>query len=336
MNQNTTKWRRPAFLGALAIFVLFIVSCGGSSSSDNTTQAPVNDSQFRYLGNNSFNNAQSGALDFSVFGNGSASGTFTVTNDIAAQTNVAPGTYTVIGSGSLVNSIFSLSGTFPGLGLFVIQGRLPAGSAQADYAITVNNQTFQGVLQNASLGFPNPGNNNNGNNEGRLISGGTVNSLLFLPDGGYNGDNPPVDTNSTISGAFGPGANGEQTLTIALSEVFVGNTTQTNILTVSIVDPNGNDLVMNQAYNVIVNSGSAGSVATLNETVGTNTTPDRSWVSLAETTTGTATITALTDTQVTLEFNFDSMVPNSEVAGNSAAGSFDLSGSITGNFSTTP
>ena len=107
-------------------------------------------------------------------------------------------------------------------------------------------------------------------------------------------------------------------------------------MTVSIVDPNGNDLVVNQAYNVTVNSTDAGSLATLSEITGTNTTPDRSWVSVGQTSTGTATITALSDTQVTLDFNFDNLVPNTEVSGNQATGAFDVFGTITGNFVATP
>ena len=64
----------------LAFSLLFFVSCGDSSEDVviNNTQ----NQQFRYLGANSFNNGQNGTLDFTVFGNGTASGTMQVANDV--------------------------------------------------------------------------------------------------------------------------------------------------------------------------------------------------------------------------------------------------------------
>lgn len=316
----------------LVFSLLFFVSCGDSSEdfafNNNQNQ------QFRYLGANSFNNGQNGTLDFTVFGNGSASGTFQVVNDINPQTTATPGSYPVSGTASLASNSFSLSGTIPGFGNFIITGILPQGSNQTAYTITfANNVAFQGVLQSASLGVPSvPG---NGGGTSQLISGGTVNNLEFQFSPEYNGDEPPVDAQSVISGAFGEGADGQQSLTITLSEtVAIGPPTQINLLTVSIVDPSGADLVVNQAYPVSVNDTDAGSIATLSEVVGVNT--EKGWVTLGQTTTGTATITALSDTQVTVEFNFDNLVVNSEVTNNMATGSFDLIGSITGNFATTP
>ncbi len=316
----------------LVFSLLFFVSCGDSSEdfafNNNQNQ------QFRYLGANSFNNGQNGTLDFTVFGNGSASGTFQVANDINPQTTATPGSYPVSGTASLASNSFSLSGTIPGFGNFIITGILPQGSNQTAYTITfANNVAFQGVLQSASLGVPSvPG---NGGGTSQLISGGTVNNLEFQFSPEYNGDEPPVDAQSVISGAFGEGADGQQSLTITLSEtVAIGPPTQINLLTVSIVDPSGADLVVNQAYPVSVNDTDAGSTATLSEVVGVNT--EKGWVTLGQTTTGTATITALSDTQVTVEFNFDNLVVNSEVTNNMATGSFDLIGSITGNFATTP
>ena len=316
----------------LAFSLLFFVSCGDSSEDVviNNTQ----NQQFRYLGANSFNNGQNGTLDFTVFGNGTASGTMQVANDVSPQTTGTPGSYPVNGTASLATNSFTISGTIPGLGDFIIIGTLPQGNAQTTYVITFrNNAAFQGILQSAALGVPSvPG---NGGGDSQLISGGTVNNLEFQFSPEYNGDEPPVDAQSVISGAFGEGQDGQQSLTITLSEtVAVGPPTQINLLTVSIVDPSGADLVVNQAYPVSVNDTDAGSLATLSEVVGVDT--EKGWVTLGQTTTGTATITALSDTQVTVEFNFDNLVVNSEVTNNMATGSFDLIGSVTGNFAATP
>jgi hypothetical protein len=315
----------------LAFSLLFFVSCGDSSEELVVTN--TQNQQFRYLGANSFDNGQNGTLDFTVFGNGSASGTMQVAADVNPQTVGTPGTYPVNGTASLASNTFTLSGTIPGLGDFIIVGTLPQGNAQTNYVITFrNNAAFQGVLQSAALGVPAiPGNGG----DSQLISGGTVNNLEFQFSNDYNGDNPPVDTQSVISGAFGEGQDGQQSLTITLSEtVAVGPPTQINLLTVTMVDPSGADLVVNQAYPVAVNDTDASSVATLSEVVGADT--EKSWVTLGQTTTGTATITALSDTQVTVEFNFDNLQVNSEVADNMATGTFDLIGSITGNFAVTP
>jgi hypothetical protein len=324
MNHNKVALRRSILIGALAFFVLIISSCGNSSSD--TTTAPARDQATSYLGTNSFNNGQTGTLSFTVSGNGSAAGTFRVTNDVNPQTVITVGTYDVTGTGSLITGTFSLSGTLPVLGEFIITGSLPQSGNQTTYVVSVNNETFQGTLEESTQADT---------GETQVIQGGTVNSLNFQFSNDFNGDQPPVDAQSTISGAFGPGANGEQSLSIALSEIIVGGDTQTNLLTVSIVDPNGQALVVNQAYDVVVSNTAAGSFATLSELLGTNTTPERNWVSEGQTSTGTATITSLTDTNVTLDFNLNNVIPNSELTGNMAVGTFNVSGSITGNFATT-
>ena len=184
----------------LVFSLLFFVSCG--DSGDDGIVLPDNNLQYRYLGANSFNNGQNGTLDFTVFGNGSASGSIQVANTVNAQTIGTPGSYPVSGTASLTSNSFSLSGTIPGFGNFVIIGSLPQGAGQAAYTITFSNSSFQGVLQAASLGVPAvPGNGGGGTSQ--LISGGTVNNLEFQFSNDYNGDNPPVDNQSVISGAFG-------------------------------------------------------------------------------------------------------------------------------------
>lgn len=317
----------------LLLSLLFFASCGSSNSTGGTTGGGISQ-QNQYLGTNSFNNGQNGALNFFVFGNGTASGEFGVANDVNPQATFAVGNYPITGTASLASGIFSLTGEIPGVGPFTVSGTIPQNGAQATYTVTINNQTFQGTVQSAAQGFPPVNGGNNGGN-GTLISGGTINNLQFQLSNDFNGDNPPIGTDATISGAFGEGQNGEESLTISLTQtVSVGPPLQINLLTVSIIDPNGADLVLNQPYQVVVNTTDAGSLATLSEVENSNATA--SWVSVGQTSSGTATITALSDTSVTLEFNFDNLVVNPEVEGNTATGSFDLIGSVTGNFVTTP
>lgn len=187
------------------------------------------------------------------------------------------------------------------------------------------------ALFSESDGYTPPDDDNGGGGEGKPIQGGTVNNLEFQYSGDYNGTQDPVSVSSQISGAMGEGENGEQSLTITLSDTVVGPPVSINLLTVTIVDRSGADLVPNQPYEVLVNDVDPGSVATLTETG-----DKKSWVSEGLTSTGTATITQLTDTQVTVEFDFDNLIVNSEFEDNAAQGSFDLIGSITGNFVVTP
>jgi len=170
------------------------------------------------------------------------------------------------------------------------------------------------------------GSGGGGGGEGSFIQGGTINSLEFSFDGNYNGDEPPVTASAQVSGALGEGEGGVQSLNIIL-------TAPPNILTLTIVDPTGADLVVNQAYQVVTNDTDAGSVATLNEL--SNEIPPSAvagYVTEGLTSSGTATITELTDTQVTVEFSYMNLVPNSEIASNPSTGTFDVSGSVTGQF----
>lgn len=321
----------------LALLTTFVVACGDSEDFTQVTGQPVinpnNNFVGRYTGTNPLPGDLTGNLDVTVDAQGQASGTYT-TAAVTAQTLVLePGSYPVTGQVSLTTGQFLFSGNIPGVGDFSISGTLPATTGQAFYTFTLNGQTFQGTIQPAAGGNPNNGGGNNGN-EGQLIQGGTLTNFVFTPDGSYNGENPPVDAGSNIAGAVGEGQGGEESATIVLSETAINGTTATvRSLVVSIVSPTGQELQVNQTYPLASDQNSDGAVIALSESVGTDVV--EGW-SLTENTTGQATITSLTDTSITIEFSFNSVGPNSEVENNPATGTFNVSGTVTGNFATIP
>jgi hypothetical protein len=338
MNINFSRSRTIATSILISMLALLTVACGSSNDFQQVSgqQTPPRAINFtgRYLGANNLPNNQTGVLDFTVANNGQASGDFTAAAVANQAIDITPGTFPVSGQVNLGSGTFNLTGTIPGAGDFTIAGTLPTAGNQATYQFTINGQTFQGTVQPAAQGIPTPPNNGGGDEDSRLIRGGTLSNFVFTPGGNYNGENPPVDAGSTIAGAVGPGQNGEESATILINETFINGTTATiRGLVISILSPTGQDLVVGQVYPLASNSTSDGVVVALSESVGTNVV--EGW-SLTESTTGQATITSLTDTSITIEFDFDSVGPNSEIQNNPAAGTFDVSGTVTGNFVTLP
>lgn len=331
---QTFRFSRIVSLLFISLAVVFVTACGDDNDLDDFVNTNINNGSFagRYFGANNLNAGQVGNLDVTVAANGTASGTYVVSNSAINQT-ITVGSNAVTGTVSFTTGAFAFSGNIPGAGPFTITGTLPTVGNVAAYTFTLNGQTFTGAIQPAAQGVPNPPNNNGGNGDGKIISGGTVNSLTFSALDNYNGKNPPVTTSSSIGGALGTGENGEDALTVILTDISLnGQTALTQLLTVSIVVPEGEDLVVGTAYPLVGTNG-RGSFLTLNTLQGTTTTSG--WA-IGPNTQGTATITALNNTSVTLDFNFSNLVPNPEIANNTATGSFNFSGSITGNFANLP
>ena len=168
----------------------------------------------------------------------------------------------------------------------------------------------------------------NGTGNSKLISGGTLSNFVFNPSGNYNGDNPPINTSSTISGAVGEGTDGSESASIVFSEVQLTTPIRTRTFIVTIKVPSGEDLQVGTTYPLATSSG-RGTVIALSESEGT--TAVEGW-SLIETTTGSATITALDANSITINFEFTNVGPNSEITNNPATGTFSTSGTVTGNF----
>ncbi|MCA9781217.1 MAG: hypothetical protein KC800_31065, partial [Candidatus Eremiobacteraeota bacterium] len=246
---------------------------------------------------------------------------------------INPGIYSVFGGVNLATGTFSLSGNIPGVGNFSIAGTLPTAGNTASYTVTINGQTFTGVIQPSAQGQPNPpsgGGTGGGNSQ--LIQGGTLSNFVFTPDNDYNGDNPPIDAESGIAGAVGEGADGSESASIIISDIFLTNPVQTRTFAISIVVPDGEDLEVGTAY-PLADANGRGVIIALTDSEGVEAV--EGW-SLTASTTGSATITALTDESITIEFTFSNVGPNSEITNNPATGTFNTSGTVVGNFATLP
>ena len=329
---RTTLSRLLAIL-FLSVVTVCVSACGNTNFDDFTQTGSGGGLSLagRYLGANNLNGSQTSNLDVTVANDGSAKGNLTV-NAVTAQT-INAGTYPVTGTVNLTTGTFSFSGTITGLGSFTITGTLPVSGNVATYQLTINNQTFSGSIQPASLGTPNPPSGGSGTSNSKLISGGTLSNFTFTPGGSYNGANPPVSTSSLISGAVGTGVNGEDSATFALTETsLVNNVARVRSFVVSIVVPAGEDLVVGTTYN-LADQNKRGAVIALSESEGVNVV---NGYSLTSGTTGQVTLVALDSNSITIDFTFNNVGPNSEISGNPSQGTFSTSGRIVGNFAKVP
>ncbi len=329
--QQSSLSRLASYLLVLSV-AFFVSACGDSNIDEFVVNNPGNPALAgRYLGANDLSGGQTANLDLTVTSNGSANGTWTVINPVTAQT-INAGSYPVSGAVNLATGTFSLSGTIPGIGNFSIAGTLPTAGNVASYSVNINGQTFAGVIQPAAQGQPNPPSGGGGGGNSQLIQGGTLSNFVFTPDNNYNGDNPPIDAQSNISGAVGEGADGSESASIVISDIFLTNPVQTRTFAISIVVPDGEDLQVGTTYPLADNNG-RGVVIALTDSEGVEAV--EGW-SLTASTTGSATITALNDDNITIEFTFSNVGPNSEIANNPATGTFNTSGTVVGNFAQVP
>jgi hypothetical protein len=319
----------------IGLLTLFVSACGDSNDFNDISGQQGNNNggqnlifPGRYLGANNLDGGQTAVLDLTVNNNGQATGTVTVADPVVMQAiDIDPGVYNLTGSVNLTTGTFNLSGTFPGIGAFTIVGTLPVGNAQGNYVMTINGQTFAGLIQNANLGTPTPPNNGGGNDgDERLIFGGELLGFTFSPDGSYNGVNPPVDTDSLITGAVVINSDTQNVVNIIVSEVAGA---QIRALTFGVITQNGEDLVVGETYPIITSQNETGSLISLSESTGT--TVNRAWIGTTGTT-GSVTIVALDANGVELDFNFSNVVPNTGVSGNTATGSFSTSGTVVADF----
>lgn len=332
MTRKPGSLRRLVLLFLTSLFAVTLSACDSTNDNDFVVTPGTLSLAGRYLGASNVSANQASTLDVTVAANGSITGNLTVLAPVVPQT-INTGTYPVTGAVNLNTGTFSLSGTIPGLGAFSISGTLPTSGNVGTYTITINGQTFNGVIQPASLGQPNPpSNTNNGGGNSQIIQGGTLSNFMFTPDGNYNGDNPPVDAMSIIGGAVGEGADGSESASIILSEVIGINPSIVRTFAITIVVPSGENLQVGTTYNLADTNG-RGTVFALTDSEGV--TAVEGW-SLTASTTGSATITAMDANSITIDFTFSSVGPNSEIANNPATGTFSTSGTIVGNFATIP
>jgi hypothetical protein len=325
----------------IGLLTFFVAACGDSNNFDDISGQrgnPGNQNPIfagAYLGANNFV-SQTAVLELDVANNGTATGTMTVSNLLQAQAlEINPGVYDLTGTVNMSTGGFNLSGSFPGIGNFSIVGVLPVGNNQGSYTLTLNGQTFNGLIQNANLGTPTPPANGGNTGDQRIILGGTLSNFTFTPDGDYNGVNPPVDGGSVIGGAVVTGSDEENVVTISISETTVnGSSVDVRSLVFGIVTHNGQELVVGETYPLVMNEDGDGSLLSLQSTTGT--TVNAAWTSTPGTSAGTVTLVALDDEGVELDFNFTNIIPNSEVANNLAEGTFDISGTVVAEFANLP
>ena len=322
------KW----LTGLVCGLALFTTACGGSNATGGTNIQQANTFPGNYLGRNGLGNGQTGQLQLTVGPTGQASGTYTISGvTLSASGSLIPtGSFPITGNVNLTTGVFLISGDIPGFGPFSIQGILPVGNNVADYQININGTNFTGQINNANQG------GNGGDPEGTnfLISGGNISLLNFSPDGSYNGVNPPLLVTDSIGGAVATNSsNKSATLAISNTTITTANmTVQTQVRLLTVTLATGADpLEVGQTYNLFQNN--SGAVATLNEV--NNGVVERAWAPVNGTT-ASVTIRSLSDSAIDMEFDFQGLGPNSEVAGNTAAGTFNISGRAQGNFFVPP
>jgi hypothetical protein len=332
----------------LGVLALFITACGSSNDINQISgqQGPpgqpspyVGD----YLGAANLGGGQTSVLSLDVANNGVATGTVTVTG-LQAQTAAPVGTYDVQGSVDLTTGAFTVNGNVPAVGPFSITGTLPAtATGQGHYTLTVGNQTFHGVIQDASQGTPQPPSDDNEDDATRhLINGGEM-TLNFVAGDGYNGHIPDPATGQLAGAVVTNSSDANIAMIALLNPTLVDNEPVINGITLGIITRNGEQLEVGKTYPFTALEGTTALMAggRLNQTA----TPDLShldgitslqsnpnWVVVPGQSEGTATITELTSDSISLEFEFSNIVPNPEVPGNTAAGSFSANGSVTAHF----
>ena len=138
-----------------------------------------------------------------------------------------------------------------------------------------------------------------------LISNGSITSLVFTPDGTYNGTNPPVTTGSTVAGSVNVDSLDNNNLDLTLSEgsrtLRLGVATGADPLTTGLLYDLGLGAFLNLEDLSIDN---------------------RTW-SANGPSTGGLTIVNLSDNWIEVDFSFTQVQPEL------GQGNFDISGHLT-------
>lgn len=332
----------------VGVLALFLAACGSSNDINQVSGQQGLPGQpglyvGDYLGAANLGGAQTSLLSLDVANNGVATGTLTVTG-LQAQTAAPVGTYDVQGSVDLNTGAFTVNGNIPAVGPFSINGVLPAtATGQGNYTLTVGNQTFNGVIQDASLGSPQPPSDGEGDDANRrLINGGQV-TLNFVPGDGYNGHTPDPATGQLAGAVVTNSSTANIAMIALLNPTLVGSQAVLNGITFGIITRDGEPLEVGKTYSLTTLENTTALMAggRLNQTgtpdLGsveaiTSLQSNPNWVVVPGQSQGTATITELTSSGISMNFEFSNVVPNPQVPDNTAAGSFSASGSVTAQF----
>ena len=327
---------QPKSRACLALFITALAFCSAACGSDDSgfTNANANANQpvvssqanpfaARYLGTGALSNGQTGDLDMTVDAQGNVSGTFTVVNapvSALADFSVVAGSYPVSGTVDTNTGAFTLAGSVPDLGNFSITGLLPLDGGHGQYVVSLNAQSFSGIVQASPLGSSAPESGRT-----RSIVSGNVISFNFQANG-YNGVNPPIGNNPVFGGLYTTGTYDSNTLTIALTQP---GTDPGNFRLLSFgVNTHGNPIKLG-TYPLVTNPSSNGAFLNLTDTTGPNL--NAAW-SPSSNSSGSITLNIITSTQADVDYNFQNVGPNPRSPG-SAQGSFNVNGHVRVNFS---
>lgn len=322
--------RRACAAALLTSLALFTAACGSDDSNVYTgyNQGQVNQLQGNFAGRGALSNGQTGTLNLSVGADGRATGTFVVANPVVqalAAFSVATGSYSISGTVDQNTGAFTLTGTVPEFGTFTITGVLTQNGTVGNYVVTLNGQTFSGSIQPGTT--PPANNNPSGSGTTRAITTGSLTGFTFSGTG-FNGVNPPL-TSPLVTGEITTGTTDNNHLTIALAQT---GSTITNFRTLSFVVITHGNALTTGTYNILQTSANDGFSVSLSDTTGT--TINSAWAQTSGTT-GTFTITSLTDSRVEADFSVSNVGVNS-VSPGSAQGTFNASGHVVGNFLNLP
>lgn len=310
---------RKTTLAALILASSFtVVGCGGSNASTGGgPTGPVVQNPFagRFSGQAALSPGQTAFLQYTV---GSA--------------QAITGTLNVVGGGVgqavqvfIPNGLVQLQGTVDfGTGTFVLNGNLGgfpisiAGTVNGPFTISYQGQTFSGG--------PGGGQGGGGGDIGdaQLITSGTLSNFLFTPGQNFNGPTL-VQANLSAAGSINRNTATNNFLVVALSQTQL-NPIRIDGLTLGIFTA-GSDNPTTKFYPILTNPAGDGSIVSLSVNEGLDPNPTQAWVQGAGTT-GGITINSISQDSANLTFDFANLVPNPEVAGNEAVGTFSTSGTV--------
>lgn len=322
--------RRAGMAALLTSLALFTAACGSDDSNFNYggfNQNQNNSFAGNFAGRGALSDGQTGTLNLVVAADNTVTGTFVIDSPVRALAafSVATGSYSVSGTVDPNTGAFSVTGSVPGFGTFTITGVLTRAGSVGTYAVNLNGQTFTGSIQPGTI----PPNNTNpsGNGTTRPFRDGTLSSFTFTGSG-FNGINPPL-TSPLVTGELTTGTTDNNHLTVALAQT---GSPITNFRTLAFVVTTHGNALNTGTYNILQNGSDNGFTVSLSDTTGTAI--NAAWAQTASTT-GTFTITSITDTQVVADYSVSGVGPNSETPG-SAQGSFSSTGHIVANFLNLP
>lgn len=287
-----------------------------------------------YIGSSVLGTGQTASYNLTVSGTNQMSGTVTLSGAQArGDFALTQGSYQVSGSVDPASGAFRLSNN-QGV---EFTGTLPSGGRPGSFNLSVNGEVFSGVLDPGSFtpstvagstGSTGSTTSTTSSGTGNALVNAAISNFTFTPDGSYNGNAiSPTSNGALVAGEITRNSSNNQ---VFFNVASFDSSFNARAFVVGIVTQ-GDALNVGQTYPVITRStqNAKGAIVTYQELIGlTNPTVDKAWAQ-GGSTTGSMTITKLTDTQVEADFTFGNVPPNSAQTPNNAQGTFSVSGHVT-------